>query len=42
VDNLQDPRDPISSDFVQKRRPPMTTPLMTLVIAIAGLSELEA
>ena len=41
MDNLQNPRDPISSDFVQERRPPMTTPLMTLVIAIAGLSGLD-
>lgn len=42
MDNLQDPRDPISSDFVQERRPPMTTPLITLFIAIAALSGLEA
>ena len=42
MDNLEGPGEPISSDLAEERRPLTTTPLMTLVLAIAGLGRWNA
>ena len=42
MDNLEGPREPISSDLAEESRPLTTTPLMTLVLAIAGLGRWNA